>query len=150
MSFQYGQLVPTGTRNGVTAFVSNVQAECYDDDSILHDGNHEPLDEACILLCRKSLSGVGMMHVIPLRDFHRLVEGEDIDVICSRAATELYGNPLDSDRYAIAELIQNSMDTLFNHPPESTLQEQVKKATAQLERDGLYLKVNDQVVVDAR
>jgi hypothetical protein len=148
MNINHGILVPTAQHGETRAFVSNVKAEAYDDEDFT--GATETIDEACIILCRRTFSGLGLTHIVPLRDFWRLMDDTKIDQIFNDATKELFGAVSPRDQQVVGDLIFNSMDTLFTHPPEESLEEERKREERKLERSGLLLIVNDQVVVDAR
>lgn len=148
MSFTHGVLVPTCQHGNLHAFVSNIEAKAFDDTDVTCAT--ETIDEAAILICRKSITGIGMTHIIPLRDFWRLCDDYQIDQLFGDAAKELFGNPTQHDLMMVGDLVMNSMDTLFNHPPEMTVLEQYKADQKEIEQLGLYMVVNDKVLVDAR
>lgn len=148
MSFQHGVLVPTCQHGDIHAFVSNIKADAYDTEDLTGDTEH--IDEAAILLCRKSCAGFGLTHIVPLRDFWRLMDDVQIDQIFGDAAKELFGVTNSRELMVVGDLIMSSMDVLFSHPPEDTLEEMRQADERKIERAGLYLVVNDTVLVDAR
>ena len=148
LPFSHGILKPVQSRSGINVFVANVSCTAFDDEDLT--GQTEHIDEACIILTRRTLSGLGLAHLIPMRDFWRVCDDVQIDTIFEDAAKELYGTPTDAERALVGDLIFNAMDPLFEHPPEYTLKQEAEMELKRIERDGLYLVINDQVVVDAR
>lgn len=150
LPFSHGILKPVQSRSGINVFVANVSCTAFDDEDLT--GQTEHIDEACIILTRRTLSGLGLAHLIPMRDFWRVADGsEQIDQIFGQAAKELFGDGASvQDQRLVGDLIFNAMDPLFEHPPEYTLKQEAEMELKRIERDGLYLVINDQVVVDAR
>ena len=148
MNFEYGEPTHTGSQgeglSSLHAYVANCTGKFNDD-----EGKAVDFDDACILLCRRTF-GHGQMHAIPRAHFYMLLDDTRIDVIFSTAAAELFG--VASTKYDaknVGDLIYKSIDALYNHPPED---EAKKRALEKkwLERSGVVIKANDQIMVDTR
>lgn len=146
MKLEHGVLVEAGTRNGLTAFISNCQIDFTDD-----HGDAQKLDDACLILCRESF-GYGRMHVIPrghIWMYHDKYYRDHLDTMLAHAAGEIYGAAVTShDCQIIGDVVYNALDQLFRHPPEdqATL---LKKQEKEIERLGLVVNYNGRELINA-
>ena len=112
-----------------------------------HGAKH---DDAALLLMRRSF-GRGQTNITLLRqNAYQATEPELLHQMAQNAADQLLsGSANVSDVVAIANLINDQMDALISHPPESEA-DMRKRQQKQVADDGLLLKVNGKTLVDAR
>lgn len=111
-------------------------------------GNEEE-SEAGLLLMRRSF-GFGRTNIILRTDAWKVREPLLLQQMAENAAKQLLsGTASVHEVNLIADMIVNSIDALLAHPPESEAVQR-KRKMAEMERDGLFIRSNGKILVDAR
>lgn len=139
----YGEInwLPLGSKVGLKVGVANCVF-------LLNDGSK--FEDAALLMCRSSF-GYGRLNVTLLRK--QAYEFEDDNVLINgmarQAADQLFRSETMADMKKIADIIENAIEDLVLHPPESAIDEKIRM-DREMERLGLVVKLNDKIIVDAR
>ncbi len=131
--------IPISQKYGVIACIANVTIT-------KSDGQRE--DDAALVLCRRSF-GYGRTHLIMRQNVHAVLDTESLIGMAREVCIELYGSPMADIIHRFADLILDYTDDLIMHPPEDVLIEQ-KKKEKEIEKLGLVVNLNDQIILDAR
>lgn len=138
---KYGTLkeIYVNDRFGVRAAIANVTISSPD------QPNQE---DAALILCRRSF-GVGRSHLILRQNMHAVLDTEELLQTAYDATLKLFGSVDKDDMHKIADLILNCTDDLVMHPPEDQMIEW-KRNQKIIEQSQALIKVNDEVILDAR
>lgn len=124
---------------GVRAVLTNVTIK-------LPDGETE--DDAALILMRRSF-GVGRSHIIRRQHAHELRDTPTLLTVAIDATTRLFGSADKDNTFRICDLLQDHLEELVMHPPEDQMIE-IKRREKEIEQSGILVKLNDEVILDAR
>lgn len=132
--------LPLGKKHGLLVGIANFTFRMADDSTF---------EDAALFMARRSF-GMGRMNITLLRK--QAWEFQDdatlIDGMARQASKQLLGSETPEDMKKIADIIEYAIDDLVMHPPENIIDEQ-KRQQRELDRLGLIIKQNDQIILDA-
>lgn len=138
---QYGVLkeLYVNQKFGVRAMVANVT---------IRTNGEQPVDDAALILVRRSF-GVGRSHLVLRQNMHGVLNTKGLVEMAHDATVKLFGSADKDNLHRMADLLLDYTDELVMHPPEDQMR-LWKKEQKMVEQSQALIKVNDQVILDAR
>ena len=138
---QYGVLkeLYVSQKFGVRAMVANVT---------IRANGEQPVDDAALILVRRSF-GVGRSHLILRQNMHGVLNTQGLVEMAHDATVKLFGSADKDNLHRMADLLLDYTDELVMHPAEDQMLIW-KKEQKMVEQSQALIKVNDQVILDAR
>lgn len=124
---------------GIRAMVANVTIRAI---------GEQPVDDAALILVRRSF-GVGRSHLILRQNMHGVLDTQELVQMAHDATVKLFGSADKDNMHRIADLLLDYTDELVMHPPEDQMR-LWKEEQKMIEQSQALIKVNDQVILDAR
>lgn len=124
---------------GIRAMVANVTIRAI---------GEQPVDDAALILVRRSF-GVGRSHLILRQNMHGVLDTQELVQMAHDATVKLFGSADKDNTHRIADLLLDYTDELVMHPPEDQMR-LWKEEQKMIEQSQALIKVNDQVILDAR
>lgn len=141
INVQYGILkeLNLNSKFGVRAMIANV---------VIRQNGQEPVDDAALILARRSF-GVGRSHLILRQNMHGVLDLADLIQMAYDATVKLFGSADKDNVHKMADLLLDFTDELVMHPPEDQMRIW-KQEQRMIEQSQALIKVNDEVILDAR
>lgn len=141
IDIEYGILkeVTLNQKFGVIASITN---------AVIRQEGSEPVDDAALILSRRSF-GFGRSHIILRQHMHAVLDTESLIQMAFDATMKLFGSVDKDNLHRIADLLLDVTDELVMHPPEDQMRE-FKKQQKMIEQSQALIKLNDEVILDAR
>lgn len=138
---EYGILKEVHVRDkfGVRAAIANVT---------IRENNQEPVDDAALIIMRKSF-GVGRTHLILRQNMSAVLDPAELIQMAHDATVKLFGSADKDNMHRMADLLLDYTDELVMHPPEDQMKIW-KKEQRMIEQSQALIKVNDEIILDAR
>lgn len=138
---QYGVLkeLHVPDKFGIRAMIANVT---------IRQNGEEPVDDAALILVRRSF-GVGRSHLILRQNMHGVLDTQELIQMAHDATVQLFGSADTDNMHRMADLILDYTDELVLHPPEDQMIEW-KRQRKMIEQSQALIKVNDEIILDAR
>ena len=141
INVQYGILkeLNLNSKFGVRAMIANV---------VIRQNGQEPVDDAALILARKSF-GIGRSHLILRQNMHGILDPAELIQMAHDATVKLFGSADKDNVHKMADLLLDFTDELVMHPPEDQMRIW-KQEQRMIEQSQALIKVNDEVILDAR
>lgn len=138
---KYGILkeLHVGQKFGIRAMVANVTIRAI---------GEQPVDDAALILVRRSF-GIGRSHLILRQNMHGVLDTQELIQMAHDATVKLFGSADKDNMHRMADLLLDYTDELVMHPPEDQMR-LWKQEQKMIEQSQALIKVNDQVILDAR
>lgn len=115
---------------------------------VIREHGKEQVDDAALILMRRSF-GVGRSHIILRQDMYAVLETQTLIETAREATVKLFGSADKDNLHRIADLLLDYTDELVMHPPEDQMR-LWKQQQKMIEQSQALIKVNDQIILDAR
>ncbi len=141
INIQYGVLkeLQVSHKFGIRAAIANIT---------IREHGKEPVEDAALILMRRSF-GVGRSHIILRQNMHGVLDTQELIQMAHDATVKLFGSADKDNLHRMADLLLDYTDEFVMHPPEDQMRIW-KQEQKMIEQSQALIKLNDQVILDAR